>query len=103
MAACQRLRVKFSGAGILYLRVTQLGYVGARADSITPSWPDNKLAAGGGDGIRRREPFTSRLIYSHAVVKEMFNRNAIGVRAHADGVGVKQSKAARDVKKADQP
>ncbi len=27
-----------------------------------------------------------------AVMDEMFNRYAIGVRAHADGVGVKQTK-----------
>ena len=30
-----------------------------------------------------------RVVISRAASNEMFNRNAIGVRAHADGVGVK--------------
>ena len=29
-------------------------------------------------------------VIPHAAMSEMFNRYAIGVRAHADGVGVKQ-------------
>ena len=30
-------------------------------------------------------------LISRTVMSELFNRNAIGVRAHADGVGVKRS------------
>ena len=44
-------------------------------------------------------------VIPHAVMNEMFNRYAIGVRAHADGVGVKQanlsSEAVRGIARAD--